>query len=659
LVQLAKENPAEYLRIATGFLIEADRSSSSIDFMYAHIIYGEKQYLAQGSRGVRSDLSNEEATPFAPDVWKGGKTELSKIWSAVYRSHEIQDFVFSVATSHNISLPPLEGHSINLALSSTKLELRAQTVDQIAQNPGLWSELNEPGWQTFLSEIDVDKLPKLTPSFTKLEYGYSFLSALNKVVVDISDIHNERLQSLSFVYFTMEPEFSFWGRSAELEGKMAAALLLSGASIEIKNFDLLNKRLGLNALISCWAIMKNQDVIDKARQETFIDSAQGYWKELGLTERKNTIKMIATLAPNLFTELGTTFISQTYDFELVQTFIQSLDEIDETSVSSTEAIVELLSVIPAEDVSKTLDEVLNHQELTDSISLVELLNSSREARLLAWSYISDPETNSLASTLITNKNLLNSTLFELSRRDISLASGPQVDVLLSFFGGSKVQPEIPDSLLAGATTNPSIELANLGHKLLKKRDILSKYWLDIAETQMPLAITFARDYLCSLTTQDLSSTLLLGLDSPVSAVRDMSLELLDTLREKIDTPFVYSRMAESRDPVIRGRVAEEALLSPWSDGEDLVDFDAELLVTLRRVRTARENVMTRFDNQSAGLPLSPFVTPERISALISLARIGNSRDREWALSRLAQLKNAGHEIEEITLSYVTGGKQNV
>jgi hypothetical protein len=69
--------------------------------------------------------------------------------------------------------------------------------------------------------------------------------------------------------------------------------------------------------------------------------------------------------------------------------------------------------------------------------------------------------------------------------------------------------------------------------------------------------------------------------------------------------------------------------------------------------------MTRFDNQSAEMPLSPFVTPERISALISLTRIGNSRDREWALSRLAQLKNAGHEIEGITLSYVTGGKQNV
>lgn len=659
LVQLAKENPAEYLEIATGFLIEADRSSSSIDFIYAHIIYGEKQYLAPGSRSVRRNLSSEEATPFAVDVWKGGKAELTKIWSEVYRSHEIQDFVFSLAITHNIALPPLEGPAINLALGSTKPELRAQTIDQIAQNHKSWISLSEGGWQTFLSEIDVNKLLKLTPSLTKLEYAYSLLSALNKVVGEITDIHNERLQSLSFVYFTLEPEFSFWGRSAELEGKMAAALLLSGASIEIKNFDLLNKRLGLSALISCWEIMKNQGAIDKAHQDTFIDSALGYWKELGLTERKNTIKTLSTFAPNLFIELGTTFISQTYDFELVQTFIQSLNDINDTSVSNTVAIVDLLTVIPTEDVSKTLDEVLIYQELADSISLVEVLNSSPEARLLAWSYISDPETNSLASALVTNKNLLNSTLFELSRRDISLASGPQVDVLLTFFGSSKVQPEIPGSLLAGATTNPSVELANLGHKLLKKRDILSKYWLDIAETQMPLAISFARDYLCTLNALELSSTLLLGLDSPVSAVRDMSLGLLDTLREKIDTPFIYSRLAESRDPIIRARVAEEALLSPWSDGEDLVQFDSELLVTLRRVRSARDNVMTRFDNQSTEIPLSPFVTPERISALVSLTRIGNSRDREWALSRLAQLKNAGHDIEGVSLSYVSGGSQNV
>ena len=82
-------------------------------------------------------------------------------------------------------------------------------------------------------------------------------------------------------------------------------------------------------------------------------------------------------------------------------------------------------------------------------------------------------------------------------------------------------------------------------------------------------------------------------------------------------------------------------------------------MTLRRTRKARENIKARIDTLVTQPADSRMLPDERISALISLTRIGNSRDREWALARLAQLKMAGVDINGVTVSLIVGGSQNV
>lgn len=659
LVDSASIKPADYLDLATGFLIAADRSSSTIDYMFAQIIYGAHSYLSPGSRSVRRELSKNEVAPFEPQLWRKASEHLSKIWTGVSHSHEIQDFAFTLATSHKISLPLLEGRALNLALGSSIAELRAQAIRQIVADAKYWFELNEAGWLTFLREVEVAELGKLVTSLTHLDSHYELLGAVKKMFEEIEDPRNERFHHLAALYFSLEPEYQFWGHDAELEGKIAATLILSGLSVDVENFDLLNNRLGFNALLACWSYMLDQQVFDENQRRVFNDAALAYWSAQEPYKRKYAIQKLASLAPSLYSQLGTELIANTYDFELVQAFIKNLADFSENLSSITAAVVDLLSVVPFSDVSRTLEAILESEVIADSVSLVEVLNASPTARQLAWTEIATEPNTSLAQALESHKQLLSSTLLELNQSNVSLAMGHQVGILVNFFGSSKIQSSIPDALLIGATTNPVEELAILGQKILKKRGSFSDHWLQIAETQMPLAIGFAREFLQSLNKEELSPSLLLALDSPVIAVRDMALELLDTLRDKIDIPFIYSRLAESRDPVIRGRVAEEALLAPWSDGKDLVAFDSEMLVTLRRTRNAREHVMARFEEESSQSSESSFVTPERLQALISLTRIGDSRDKEWALARLAQLKNAGLDIEGVSLTFVTGGQTHV
>jgi hypothetical protein len=659
LIRLSRTDVNDYLAMSTGFLLSANRGTSPTDFMLGQILFGSGKYLNKRSRSVRRTLGEEPLEPYRPELWKNSTAELNKLWLGVSNSRLIQDFTFSLASRHKIQLLPLQGRPVNLAMQSEIPELRKFVIDQIVGDPDNWDELDEDGWRTFISEVDEKMLPLILSSIGSVDYTYSLENAIEKVLDAIDDPHSFRMQQLALLYFILKPEYTYWGRNPQFEGKAAAAVLFSGSSKEVRDSNLLSERLGFQGLLVCWSVANRHGGTSEEINKDFHDAARNYWSNLDLSGRLASFNLIATLAPEWFADLGSSLIARDYDFDLVRAFIENCYELTESKSSVTDALISLMLVSPAHDLSRLLREALSRDDIAGAISLGDILNQSGHARSLAWLELAEHEDSDLGSALRLNKHLLVATMLELRQADVANARGFQISLLMSFFNTAKTQEQIPGSLLIGAASNPSGELASLGNKLLKKRGLLGQHWLALAETQMPLAIGFAREFVRSLPQADLSPAVLLGADSPVGAVRDMALELLDTLRDKIDLAFVYTRLAESRDPAIRGRVAEEALLAPWSDGNDLIQFDSELLVTLRRTRSARENIKTRIDTLVTNSSEPPIISDERISALISLTRIGNSRDREWALARIAQLKIAGVDVEGVTLSFANGGGQNV
>jgi hypothetical protein len=659
LVRLSTTNVKDYLAMSTGFLLSANRGTSTTDFMLGHIVFGGEKYTNERSRAVRRLLGDGPFDPYRPELWKNATAELNKLWLGISNSRVIQDFTFSLANTNKITLLPLQGRSVNLALQSEIPELRKVVIDQIVDTPDNWGELDEDGWRTFIGEVDEKMVPLILRSIGSLDYTYSLENAIETVLDAIDDPHSFRMQQLALLYFTLKPEFVHWERNFQFEGKAAAALLFSEDTVDIQEFRLLSDRLGFEGMLVCWSFLRRHGDASAEIVNDFHDAAVNYWSNFNSHERQSSFNLLATIAPEWFADLGSSFIARDYDFDLVRAFIENCYKLTESKASVTDALISLLLTTPKQDVALVLREALSNQELAGAISLGDILNQSGQARSLAWLELSDVEDSVLGAALRSNKQMLTATMLELQRADIANARGIQVSLLMNFFSTPKTQDQIPSSLLIGAASNPFEELANLGNKLLKKRGLLGQHWLALAESQMPLAIGFAREYLRTLPQVELSSAVLLGADSPVAVVRDMALDLLDAMRDKIDVAFVYSRLAESRDPVIRGRVAEEALLAPWSDGHDLVAFDAELLVTLRRTRSAREDIKARIDALVTHSYESRFISDERINALISLTRIGNSRDREWALTRLAQLKIAGVDLDGVTLIFTNGGGQNV
>lgn len=659
LVKLASVRPADFVKMSVGFLLVADRDTSPNDFVLGHILYGGARYLNERSRSVINDLIATLPTPYRPDLWKKASTEINLLWTGTTRSRQIQDFTFLIAEIHKLPLSPLYGSSVNLALRSAIPQLRSLAIAQVIESTKDWNDLDKDGWAIVLNEVDEDALPRMFDTLDELDYTYALRNAVEELLSVTSDPRELKVQHLANLYFKLEPEFLTWRADSEFEGKAAAALMCSENKSGLTAEHLLSERLGFKGLLVCRTHLYEHGVLSTESDADFAEAAFNYWDHFSVNQRTTAFRVIATLAPDWFPYVGSELVKRYPGEEHVNAFVDAVRELPSVGGLATHAFISISHVLPAADIAGVIGTVLEDRELAATISLDDLLNESPQLRMAAWSEIGDGSNSVLAQSLLQNAPLLTSTMFEIQRSDVAQASEAQAQLLLEFFTKPKIQGQIPDQLVLGAASNPYESLALLGHSLLKKRSLLATQWLSLAETQMPLAIGFARDYLKTLKGDELSSGIVLAADSPVAVVRDLGLELLDFLRDKIDVPSVYARLAESRDPVVRGRVAEEALLSPWSDGTDLVSFDTELLVTLRRTRTARENVKSRVDKIVREQPETFAVTNERLNALISLTRIGSTRDREWALARIARLKLVGVEVEGVSLSILAAGESNV
>ena len=121
----------------------------------------------------------------------------------------------------------------------------------------------------------------------------------------------------------------------------------------------------------------------------------------------------------------------------------------------------------------------------------------------------------------------------------------------------------------------------------------------------------------------------------------------------LDDPKLWAALSESDEPAVQRLVAEEALARGWADAVDLVDFDRRVLIARRRNRPAKEAIKVRLSS-SDDTPAT-LIQPERIRALLDMARGSNERDRSWALSRLATLQLSGVEIPDLEVSVTTSG----
>ena len=135
-------------------------------------------------------------------------------------------------------------------------------------------------------------------------------------------------------------------------------------------------------------------------------------------------------------------------------------------------------------------------------------------------------------------------------------------------------------------------------------------------------------------------------DSIVPVVRDLGIELIASLTERIEHDRLWPALSKTDDPVVQARVAAESMLRSWPDGDGLAAFDRRLLVRRRTNRRAKGQVQNRLTSEQ-------LLAPERRAALLDLARGANRQDREWAMRHIAELTSAGVPFDGVAIRTVT------
>lgn len=294
---------------------------------------------------------------------------------------------------------------------------------------------------------------------------------------------------------------------------------------------------------------------------------------------------------------------------------------------------------------------VNREELWQAIDFEQLIGHSAKLRRSTWDLLKSSGSEGWLEQVVRSSKAAGALVAELLPGDFADLGGAQSGVLITLLSrkGGLGDLRTPNAL--AAATAQSSELAQLGIRALRSQKILSEVWLQLVESELPIPVAEGFAALEAIKNkEELTDALLLAIDSSVRVVRERGLHLIDVLSERVNRERLFMALRESRDPEVRKRVAEEALVATWANTPETEVFDDQVLITRRRGRAAKELVKNRLDTL---IPESYQPTPERIAVLRDLALHGKPRDAEWAQQRLAQLSLAGVDFDSINVSLIS------
>jgi hypothetical protein len=314
---------------------------------------------------------------------------------------------------------------------------------------------------------------------------------------------------------------------------------------------------------------------------------------------------------------------------------------------------EILRRVSVEDASGLLTSVLSDSSWGfNNTQIGDMLSSSSEAALLLWAVLGQEDSDLVKGLLDTNSQILTLIGDSLTVSNTQSMSQAQITVVTSYlqahservFGDPLFGVHLACSLQTSVQRLAIDQLNASGH--------MPQYWLVLAESLLPLPTDAAREFVTSIKDRgSRTDAALVCIDSPVEQLRDFGLQMLDSDPDQLDLPVIWGSLVHSDDPVVQARVIEESLVHNWDDDTQLSALDERLLVARRGNRRTKENIKTRLKDTD---PMA--ISPRRIAALQDMASGRNTRDREWALQRLAHLSLAGVDLANIEVSVTSGGQ---
>jgi len=657
LMNLAFSQPDVYAKVAFGLLRAWDSNLRPTSYAPAYVLLGGSEYLDSGSRWVRLPAMQKLRREPHPEIWNQHADLALELIPHIKKSVETYTFARQVLRDAGVDAPLLNETTVPLALLSTDQLVLKSGYSALSKIPACWPQLSTSAWTSFLSDAEEIDLQATVTGLLRHERIDNVTYAAHQLLeTGLEEFSASRGEVIARVYLAYSASgtdgYRDWNHT--LQADVTAVTVLASAHDFSLTRDMWMSALAsisVEAIIAALNQLAGRDGVPQGSQLLLADLAVKKDSDWQLETRIKTCLEYGT-------EVMHGIAWRTADLLDDQSgvLVRISDWLRQSDISAADRSLilhEILRRVSVDDAPGLLTSVLTDSSWGFDITQVaEMLSSSAEAVPLLWAALGQEDPDLVVRLIEANNEILTLIGDSLTVSNTQTMSQAQMAVVTSYlqshpervFGDPLFGVHLACSLQTSLQRISIDQLIVSGH--------MPQYWLVLAESLLPLPTDAACEFVTSIKDRgSRTDAALVCIDSPVQQLRDFGLQMLDSAPDQLDLPTIWSSLVYSDDPVVQARVIEESLVHNWEDDSQLSALDERLLVARRGNRRTKENIKTRLKETDPMV-----ISPGRIAALQDMASGRNTRDREWALQRLAHLSLAGVDLANIEVSVTSGGQ---
>ncbi len=655
LATLAERSPDTYAQVATRMILSWDRDLSRNSFAPAYVMLGARKYLDQHSENVAMNPDMTRRRDAHPDIWNDRPELVQEIFDGVINSTEAQTWSYQVLESLG-QAPALTGDHLKLALQSRHVPLNLAASQALASRPGLWDSLTVPQWVAFFRDGDEASNDRILDAMSVGTIRPAAVNAAREFLASDPAGSPLRMLAISVMFLTAtqpSPNFrTIFDRKADTAA--VAAVISQSATKHGKLWKPVIKTLDLAHLQKVRLALPNGtskealDAIDKLLLEKRAESA----------DPSAALDWIVSSNP-AEAKLGWELLDRGYGIAgLIERLPRWISRRLPDPSTVERIIPQVLARAKAEDAPELANVV--REALGRGVSpakLLELLTKTALGHAVIWRTVGPLAGSDFVTLLMATPTAVQLVGDSIGPDQLASASNEQLTFALQYVNANPARIAGDAAFGLAAATRPQLDLRIAAIRQLQLSEHMPQVWLALAESPFADARSAARDHLATLDDgRAFGDAVLACMDSGSSEVWRIGSEVLNERLEHSEDRSFWNALAECDDPRIEDRVATVPKLAERVDEQVLSDFDQRVLLTHRRFsRDAKESVKARLEATHAD---SGMASPQRVAALLDLARGQTLKDKEWALQKLAELALDGVEIDGLEVSLVTTGDES-
>lgn len=311
------------------------------------------------------------------------------------------------------------------------------------------------------------------------------------------------------------------------------------------------------------------------------------------------------------------------------------------------ALQSILRVLPPASILGLISAATEAQWPTLRVTIADALQEANQMPAfwkVAWKIVGETDNPILTARLLEDE-ILRGTFLQLN----DLLSNPEYletanPIYSSILGlWMSVHADLFDadsSLLLKTATHMLPDIRAFGLERVRQIGMHLPFALRLLESELPPTVEVGKTFFDALPARNESEIVYVTAlcDSPKASVRVYGLEYLEARWEHLPHEELYNRLSENTDSHMEAFLAGKMLQT----GQRFTlapTFDRQVMRQRDRGRKAKELVKRRLDTE----------TSQDVSLLLEIARSRSSRDVEWALVQLARLAVAGVEVDGLTI----------